>query len=120
MNCAHEWVNPTATNMAKGTYDAPCIFCVDQVSTLGRQFSGWFLIVVGISAEKLLTQHRFEMHLWVIKYIFASYIFIAVAVAPDSSCHKHHKLTFWYVWFTVLGETWSYLHTQTEVSSGDH
>lgn len=37
--------------------------------------------------------------------IFASHIFIAALAAPDHFCHKHHKLTFWYVWFTVWGET---------------
>lgn len=120
MNCAHEWVNPIATNKARGTYDATCIFCVDEVSTLGRQFSGWFSCVVGISAEKLLTQHRFKTHLWAIKYISASHIFTAVVAAPNHFCHKHHKLIFWYVWSAVLGETWSCFHTQTEVSSGDH
>lgn len=35
------------------------------------------------------------------KCIFVSHI--AVVAAPDHFCHKHHKLTFWYVWFTVLG-----------------
>lgn len=108
-------VNPTATNKARGTYDATCMLCVDEVSTLGRQFSGWFSCVVGILAEETVNatqiQSTFMSH--------QKYNLLPI-VASGHSCHKHHKLTFWYVWFTVLRETWSCLNTQTEVSSGDH
>lgn len=41
-----------ATNKARSTYDATCVFCADEVSTLGRQFSGRLPCVVGIRAEE--------------------------------------------------------------------
>lgn len=90
------------------------------MSRLGSQ--GDFLVLWVFSSGELLTQYRFQKEFMrdLNKYIFASRVFTAVVAAPDHLCHKHHKLAFWYVWFAVLGETWSCLHTQTGVSSGDH
>lgn len=87
MNCAYDWVNPIAANKARGTCDATCIFSVDEVSTLGRQFSGWFPCVVGIFAGELLTQYRFETYLCAIRKkrdLFASHTFIALSSSSRS------------------------------------
>ncbi len=86
---------------------------------LHRRFLGWFSCVVGISAEKLLTHHRFKAYFYEwLRTFFASHIFIAVVVAPENFCHKHHKLTFWCG--LQFWERLGHVCIHTEVSSGEH
>lgn len=76
LNRARERVNPTATNKARGTFDATRIFCVsDEVSTVSQ---GDFLVLWVFPAEALLTRRRFKKkkNVFMSDQIFASHIFI--------------------------------------------
>lgn len=67
-----------ATNKARSTYDATCVLGADEVSTLGRQFSGRLPCVVGIRAEeKKKTVNAVQIQIYESSQVFFFFFFIA-------------------------------------------
>lgn len=63
-----------ATNKARSTYDATCVFCADEVSTLGRQFSGRPPCVVGIRAEEKKTVNAMQIQIYESSRLFLFFL----------------------------------------------
>lgn len=60
---------------------------------------GGFPVLWASALKKKKTVNAMQIQIYESSRFFGPFFFSPGAMASGHCCHKHHKLTFWYVWF---------------------